>query len=469
MKIRRSESGAVLLVGLVILMTAMAAALLSMFNLRMSEIRREQNTANSLAIAKQALLGYAWNAAWVDSAARNCLAFPPNGCARPGDLPCPDMHPPGDPNIGTPGTAAGACPQNAIGRLPWRTLGLPDLRDGYGERLWYARSERFRTRNRLTVVSGAGPLNPDTAFGQISVRSSDGGSFLHTAAANGGSGAVAVIIAPGAALTRNNGMRQDRSVANYNNATHYLDCWGTVGCNVEDNANFVSGSPANGFIMGPIRRQGRDVVNDRLIVIGREEILSGMNKAVANAVAAALEAFYAPRSYLPSPADFADSSCLGVGNLSTSCNSVHGITIGRIPVNLLSPPSIWTPVPQALILTGPNNRWFQQNGWREHVIYAIAPACANDSANCSLSGGLLTVANPPYAALSNKRATVIVGGAALTALSQSRLATPSIDKALLANYIEGENMTPLDSLFTKRPATPVAPFNDIVTPVPRVP
>src|SRR5690606_6213371 len=25
-----------------------------------------------------------------------------------------------------------------LGRLPWRTLGLPELRDGWGECLWYA-------------------------------------------------------------------------------------------------------------------------------------------------------------------------------------------------------------------------------------------------------------------------------------------------------------------------------------------
>jgi hypothetical protein len=24
-----------------------------------------------------------------------------------------------------------------MGRLPWKTLRLPDLRDGHGERLWY--------------------------------------------------------------------------------------------------------------------------------------------------------------------------------------------------------------------------------------------------------------------------------------------------------------------------------------------
>ena len=95
-----------------------------------------------------------------------------------------------------------------------------------------------------------GPLNPDTAYGQISVRASDGSSMLNTAAAASGSGAVAVIIAPGAPLTRNDGLQQSRGAANYLTAAHYLDCWGTSGCNVEDNANFVTGSAGNGFIMG---------------------------------------------------------------------------------------------------------------------------------------------------------------------------------------------------------------------------
>lgn len=46
-------------------------------------------------------------------------------------LPCPDR------GAGNEGEADPGCAASAVGRLPWRTLGLPPLRDGAGECLWY--------------------------------------------------------------------------------------------------------------------------------------------------------------------------------------------------------------------------------------------------------------------------------------------------------------------------------------------
>ena len=54
------------------------------------------------------------------------------GASRLGDLPCPDRDDDGDADA-VPGCDTAAL---ALGRLPWKTLGLPDLRDGDGERLW---------------------------------------------------------------------------------------------------------------------------------------------------------------------------------------------------------------------------------------------------------------------------------------------------------------------------------------------
>src|SRR5262249_17835018 len=64
------------------------------------------------------------------------------GAQRPGDLPCPDLN--------NDGTAEASCSTlvSRIGRLPWKTLGLPDLRDGAGERLWYAVSTNFKNNPR---------------------------------------------------------------------------------------------------------------------------------------------------------------------------------------------------------------------------------------------------------------------------------------------------------------------------------
>src|SRR6185436_16359760 len=58
---------------------------------------------------------------------------------RPGSFPCPDLDDDGSAELFT----GSACP-SYIGRLPWRTLGIGDLRDEAGERLWYALSPGFR-------------------------------------------------------------------------------------------------------------------------------------------------------------------------------------------------------------------------------------------------------------------------------------------------------------------------------------
>lgn len=55
---------------------------------------------------------------------------------RPGSLPCPDVD--------DDGSADGSHCFGYLGRLPYKTLEIDDLRDGAGERLWYALSPNFR-------------------------------------------------------------------------------------------------------------------------------------------------------------------------------------------------------------------------------------------------------------------------------------------------------------------------------------
>jgi len=83
----------------------------------------EQRTAQALEQAREALIGYA--AAYRDR-------VPASGARENswGFLPCPDL------GGGTEGVAATACGSKdvtVIGRLPWRTLDLPPLRDGGGD------------------------------------------------------------------------------------------------------------------------------------------------------------------------------------------------------------------------------------------------------------------------------------------------------------------------------------------------
>lgn len=112
-----------------------------------------------------------------------------------------------------------------------------------------------------------------------------------------------------------------------------------------------------------------------------------------------------------------------------------------------------------------SGNWFQQNGWREFVFYAIAPDCSNISVNCTAGGGLIGVNNQSGVMVGGKRAVVVVAGPALA--GQTRVT--AVDKITAPNYLEDDNRTPLDNLFTRRTSVPGAPFNDVIATVPRLP
>ena len=95
-------------------------------------LHREDVTALALQQAKEALIARA--------------AFDLN---HPGSLPCPDRDNDGVADLLAPGNNC----FSYIGRLPWKTLGLPDLRDASGARLWYALSQNFTDSPAYAVNS----------------------------------------------------------------------------------------------------------------------------------------------------------------------------------------------------------------------------------------------------------------------------------------------------------------------------
>lgn len=85
---------------------------------------------------------------------------------RAGSLPCPDTG-----NDGVAELLAGVQCPSYIGRLPWRTLGLSDIRDGVGERLWYALSPDARdaTGNVINSAATIGQLQINTSPQQLAI------------------------------------------------------------------------------------------------------------------------------------------------------------------------------------------------------------------------------------------------------------------------------------------------------------
>ncbi len=127
------QRGAALIVILLIL--GVVGAYFALKALNGGQAGRDIETANTLAKAKDALIGFAATYPENDSSHVNEVF---------GYLPCPDNDNNGDAN-----TPCGTRDVSEAGRLPWSTLKLPPLRDGHGECLWYA-------------VSGTAKDNPKT-------------------------------------------------------------------------------------------------------------------------------------------------------------------------------------------------------------------------------------------------------------------------------------------------------------------
>ncbi|HQS57269.1 MAG: hypothetical protein B7Y56_00120 [Gallionellales bacterium 35-53-114] len=254
------QRGAVLMVMLVILVTGGSAMLLSSLNSVTPRLARDKVTADALAQAKEALIGYAAKA------------------NTPGQFPCPEDTT----LIGLPteGTSKGTCTLPAIGRLPWRQLGLGPLRDGNSELLWYALSPGFRTS----------PINSDTPA-QLTV---DG-------AANS---AIAIIFSAGSPV--NGQTRPTPTSSAPPDPAQYLELSNSDGDNI-----FISS-------------QASDTFNDRLMIIKTGDIISIVEKRVKKELE---KAFLAYGSY-PYPANFtctSSASCVSDTASQPTC-------VGKIPV-----------------------------------------------------------------------------------------------------------------------------------------
>jgi hypothetical protein len=469
-------------------------------------IERDRKTAEALAQAKAALIGFA---AGVDLGA---------GASRPGDLPCPDMDNDGDAESSC-GNAAGTTGQsNRLGRLPWRTLGLPDLRDGNGERLWYAVSNNFKnnTRTICAAPGNSGCLNSDTR-GTITVRDRNGTMI------NDGSnpdpytpsGTIAVIIAPGQVLRRQGaGSSQDRScTVGVNcdasekcttspatltpkcNPVNYLD----VLSGTEDNAGFTDSSGTDGFINGNIfDASGSAVINDRLITITYGDLMPLLERRVAK------EAFNCLVSYAAGSNNRYPWAAAMNLSAAGDYSSQQGERFGRIPdsfadtlLGLIPASGVLAPVvssvcgllpavcmtnswpttaasPPCYITTG---SWWLN--WKEHVFYGVADAYRPNVTAVLLPpsvsvpaptgcGNCLTV-DPPSTA-DNKRFTVVVAGKILQAPIDAggSPGTAQLPRTTVArkgdpaNYLEHENgnNTGTSNIYSQQPTS--TGFNDVL-------
>ncbi len=447
------QKGAVLIMLLTILVLGTLTTLVISLAGGSNVAEQDMKTARALAHAKEALIAHAVSV---------LLPTVPSAVttARPGDLPCPALDS-GGVAAASCGNAAGTTGQSVrLGRLPWMTLGLPDLRDGHGEQLWYAVSNNFKenVRTICTNPDQPGCLNSDSR-GTITVRKSSG--LVINNGANPDvfvpSGVVAIVIAPGGVIQREGAVAlQDRSAAGASNPQNYLD----VG-NGEDNAAFIDGSTTDGFINGPVLDiNGNIIVNDKLISITYQDLLPKLEERVAGEALKCMTDYALVNSgrYPWAAATVASGS----GNYSDVINN----RFGRIP----DTPFVWTAIsslggmsllwPTSCNIFSLSDWWLN---WKKLVFYGLADAYKPINpptppvVNACATGGACRVVDPPSTS-ADKQVIVIVAGKRLSGVAggQPRVTTGDIGNS--ANYLEDANQ--LGVTFSKSPLT--STFNDVL-------
>jgi len=316
-KVLRRQHGAVLIIAALLLAAAFGCVLALRLALPAGEAARSRATERALAQAREALLAYAADR-------------PIDPVVGPGYLPCPDSDDDGwaEPTCGSLAGDSGQAER--LGRLPWKTLGVADLREGGGERLWYAVSTKYKGLLNCTASAGCVDMSPEAALGTITVRDAQGavihdGTIADPARANE-AGAAAVIIAPAA-----------RSPSG-------------------DNADFVDRSDAagragngNGFTRG---------ASDRVAAVGYGEVMPRVMRRVALEVAACLRAHVQATGAYPPPAPL----CAQAAD-PDAWAAVPGAGFGRVP-------DVAWPGACNLASGGAHSWW---RAWRANVFYALRP------------------------------------------------------------------------------------------------
>lgn len=253
---RHAQSGAALMVMLVILIVGASAMLLNSLNSAKSRLARDRVTMDALAQAKEVLIGYA-------------ITYGDTSTNVSGFLPCPDQGQ----NSTTDGAANSSCSAKNIsvmGKFPWKTLGTYPIKDGNGDCLWYA-------------VSGSYKNKPDTDLmnwdnnGLFQIMAPDGVNFL--AGSTVDKQPVAIIFSPGTSIgsqSRTSATNTPSCGGNYT-SSNYLDndtVHGINNANVSTTANTLTQ-----FISGQVKDvSGIEIVNDRLIIITKEDIFNVIKK-----------------------------------------------------------------------------------------------------------------------------------------------------------------------------------------------
>lgn len=268
----KKQRGFVAILLLVIVSLTTVGLIFNLMNSSSIKEMRVNKTGQALVQAKEALIG-----------------FSVGNASMPGALPCPDTNNDG---ISDPCSAG-----TSIGRLPWKTLGMSDIRDADGECLWYALSPAFSSTSPAIINS--------TTAGSINVYNEQ--------AVVSANNVIAVIIAPSVPLNSQSRTNLGSTVCGGNTtASNYLDTSNGInnatGNSVGNNLSFIMGKAGSSF-------------NDQLIYVTQEDLYKPLRKRIAKEMMGnfggpeGLSNYYQVNAQYPCPATTATGmqNCIASG------------------------------------------------------------------------------------------------------------------------------------------------------------
>ena len=292
------QRGAVLMVMLVILIMGGSAMLLNTLNSTTPRLARDKVTADALAQAKEALIGFA--VTYGNTYIGNVHGY----------LPCPD--PGGLSSEGVMDASCGTKNISQIGRFPWKELNLPPLRDSTGECLWYAVTGTYKYQPPTDL------MNWDN-YGQLLGYASDG--TLFTQAENK---VVAVVIAPGPPIAGQNHSSSGTPVCGGNyTVSNYLD---NDTLHAINNADISSGKYIQPHEHRDVNGNVTLTVNDQMLFITQSDIFNAIKRrnnfdvfvtSLINTAAACASPPKTVKFDNPLPNTLSESAGVTVGSLIT--------------------------------------------------------------------------------------------------------------------------------------------------------
>lgn len=239
---------------LILIILGLATALLVSALKSNPQVERDKITADTLAKAKDALIG--------DTVSQLPVAFA-------GYLRLPDLGfgigPVPAEGSSAPNFTGNAKDYSVIGKVPWKTLGIAPSRDDQGECLWYVVSGRFKK------TPPTDSLNWDTQ-GQIDVIDGNGNVIA--------SNVAALLIAPGKSLDGQNRALSDpvytQCGGNYD-AQNYFDAYNSSDA-VSGEVNYFTGSTNKRVALNANNKRfvlaKNDHYNDRFLFVTADDIFN---------------------------------------------------------------------------------------------------------------------------------------------------------------------------------------------------